>query len=249
MHDGGELRVWCHGAHVALVGHHARAFGFEVVFCGLRHSAGSAVVGEHVGPLIDERLRGFALTCRVEPGIEPQHFDLRFWVDRAHAQGERVDALNHFGHRKTSHIACGARPAGLACQHAREVACFVVADVVCVQVGSGFVATRVLELHARKFSGHPQCRLKVAEAGGEDELVALLRQVAHHTLGVGPFIDAFDHRGVDFVAECLLHGDASKVVLVCPARIADGADVDESNFERWGDRRRNLRMSRSAQAN
>src|SRR5690606_5048284 len=76
-----------------------------------------------------------------------------------------------------------------------------------------------------------------AEAGGEDQLVALPRQVAHDALGVGALGHALDKTRLDAVRELLLDGLAAQVVLEGPAAIPDGADVHEANLELVGDRR------------
>src|SRR5437588_5635992 len=36
----------------------------------------------------------------IEPRVQPHHLDLRLRVDRAHAERERVDALQHLGDGK-----------------------------------------------------------------------------------------------------------------------------------------------------
>src|SRR5258705_4361369 len=73
--------------------------------------------------------------------------------------------------------------------------------------------------------------LHIAERRGEDQLVAGACQLLDRALGVGAFADILEKRGFDLVTEFLEHGEASKVVLVGPAEIADRSEIDESDLE------------------
>ena len=182
VRHGRQLGLRREGAHVALVGDHAHAAGLEVGLRSLRHRRRAAVVRQHVGALVDERLRGFAFARRVEPGVEPQHPHLRLRVYFAHAEREGIDALHHLGHREAGHIAGDAAAAGLAGEQAGEVAGLVITRVVRAQIRGRLVAACMLDLDVRVSGRDAQRRLEIAKAGGEYQRVALRRQVAHHAL-------------------------------------------------------------------
>jgi hypothetical protein len=58
----------------------------------------------------------------------------------------------------------------------------------------------MLEMHLRKRGGDLDRRIHVAEGRREDQVVARLREIANHALGIRPFRDAFDVFGGDLSA-------------------------------------------------
>ncbi|MNT54493.1 hypothetical protein D3C72_1916620 [compost metagenome] len=74
----------------------------------------------------------------------------------------------------------------------------------------------------------------IAEAGGVDQRIAAAGQFANHALGVGAFRHVLDIFCFHLVTQRLLHLQASLVVLIGPAGIADRADVDEAHLQRIG---------------
>ena len=186
--------------------------------------------GQHLGALVHERERGVAFARGVEPLTEPDHAHRGLGVDRTHAQREGVDALHHLGDRKTRHIA-GLR--GHASRsNAGEVTAFVVTRVGRGHVGRCLVTGHRLELHARELARHFECGLHVAEAGGEDDLMALHRQIADHPFGVRSFGHVFHIGGGHLAGQRRLHGLAALVVLAHPAGLGERCHVDESGLER-----------------
>ena len=195
--------------------------------------------GDHIDALVEQRHGRVALGGRIEPGVEPDHLDLRRRIHRPHAQREGIDALQHFGDREAGHITCdmagGHTPGG----HTGQVATLVVAGVGHGHIGRGLVAGDGLEVHVRKVPCHLERRLHVAEAGREDEFVALLRQVTDHAFGVGAFGYVFDVRGLHrrrLAGEVQRGFDrlATLVMLVHPAGVRQGRDVNEADLERLG---------------
>ena len=193
--------------------------------------------GHHIGVLVEQRHGGFAFTRWVEPGVEPHHFDLRLGVDRTHAQREGVDALQHFRDGETRHIPGHAGLCHAACSDACEVTALVIPRIGHGHVGRGFVAGDGLELHAGEVLRHFEGGLHVAKTGREDELVALLRQVADHAFGVCAFGHVFDIGGGDFAAQRRFDSLAAVLMLAYPACGGDGGDIHKPDLERWGDHR------------
>ena len=199
---------------------------------GFHHGTGAGVEGQHIGLLPNQVDRGIMLTRRIEPGVEPDHANLSLRVDRTHAQREGVDALQHLGNREASHIAGNMGVGDAACCDAGKVAAFVVARVGHGHVGRGLVAGDRFKLHVGKLARHLERGLHVAKAGREDQLVALLRQIADHALGVRAFGDVLDIAGLHTLAQCRLHGKPAFFVLAYPAGGGQWRNVDKPNLQR-----------------
>jgi len=70
----------------------------------------------------------------------------------------------------------------------------------------------------------------VAERGGEDDLVAVLRQLADDALGVGALGHVLDELGDHLALHRRFHLLAALIVLEGPAGVPDRADVDEADL-------------------
>ncbi|MDQ0589778.1 hypothetical protein QFZ47_003887 [Variovorax paradoxus] len=228
VRDGDDLRVGRGLAHVGVVGHGHLA---PLLRSG-HHGGGAGVEGDHIGVLVEQRHGGIAFLRRIEPLVEPHHDHLGVRIHGPHAERERVDALQHLGNRKARHVARNVGLRHAAGRDAREVAAFVVARVGGGNVGRALVAGDRFELHVGKVARHLERRLHVAEAGREDQPVALLREVADHALGVGALWHVLDEGGPDLAAERRIDGLAALFMLAHPAGIGDRRDVDEADLQR-----------------
>ena len=207
-----------------------------------RHHGGRAgVEGDHVDVLVEQRHGRVALLRRVEPDVEPHDLDARSRVDRAHPEGEGVDALQHLGNRKSGHVAGHVGLRHPARRDARQVAALVVTRVGGRDIGCGLVAGDRLELDVGKVFGDLQRRLHVAEARREDELVALSRQVANYAFGIGAFGHVLDVGCLDLAAQRNFHCLTALVVLMDPAGVRQRCDVDEGDLQRIARRGAGLR--------
>ena len=153
--------------------------------------------------------------------------------------------MQDFGDGEARHITGDIRLRHVSRRDAREVASFVVARVGDGDIGRRLVAGDRFESHVREVLRHFQRRLHVAEAGREDQLVALLRQVADHAFGVRALGHVLDIARLDLAAECGLHRLPAFFVLVDPAGVADRRNVDEGHFERQCGRHLGLRHQAS----
>ena len=201
MRDGQQLRLWCHVAHVRVVGDGH----FSALLRGDHHRIRGGVERQHIGLLVHQGHGGFAFARRVKPGVDPNQLDLRFRVDRLHAQRECVNALNHFGNRKTGHITGDAGFADTGSGDAGQKPAFVIAGVGSGHVGRCFIAGDGFEFHVREFSRYFHGRFHVAEAGREYQAVALLRHVADDAFGVSAFGHVINKTGLH-LQTLLLHG-------------------------------------------
>ena len=157
-------------------------------------------------------------------------------VDALSAQHKAVDVAHHFGDWHRSHHAHGLGLGHGTRHDAGQISTFKGLGVVHGCVVGRLVAGGVLELHILDVSGDLLHKVLIAEAGGEDQLVALTDHVAHHALGVCRLWHALDHGSLDLVAELLLDGLAAQLVLVGPAAVADGAHIHEADLELVGSR-------------
>ena len=188
----------------------------------------------HIHVLVEQCHGGVALLGRIEPHVKPHHLDGGLGVDRAHAQGECIDALQHLWDGKTGHKPGHAGLAHAARRNACEVAAFVVARVGRGHVGGLLVAGDGLELHVGEVLRHLERGLHVAKAGREDDLVAGGRQVADHTLGIGTLGHVLDKGGFHLRAQRRLDGFAAFFVLARPARFGDGRNIDKTGLDGLG---------------
>ena len=188
--------------------------------------------GEYIGALIHEEHGGIALPRGVEPFVKPDHAHRGLWIDRAHAQGEGVDALQHFRNGKPGHVAHHLAFAHAPGCDARKVAAFVITRVGRGHVGCALVAGEHLELHVREIARHLHGRLHIAEAGGENDLVALHGQVAQYALGVRPFRHIGHMGGLHAATQLLLHLLARGFVLTRPAGFGNWRHVDPCGLDR-----------------
>ena len=192
------------------------------------------VLHDDVSALVDQCLGGVGFLAGIEPGVGPDDLDFDIGIDRLRAEHGGVDAGDHFGNRERGDIAEHARFRHLGGDDALDVAALIEPPRIGRHVGVALVAGGVLEMHVGIFLGDFQRRLHIAERGREDQLVAGARQLLDRALGVRTFADILQERGFDLVAEFLEHGEASEVVLVGPAEIADRSEIDESDLELVG---------------
>ena len=229
--DGQHLRIRTCLAHVRVVGHCQLATFLR----SSHHCRRTRVEHQHLGTLVHQRHGGITLPWRVEPFAQPHHPHLCRRVDRAHAQRERIDTLNHLWDGEARHIARLTHQS--ARRHTRQIAPLVVTRIRHRHVGRSFVTRDRFKLHIRKLSCDLQGRLHVAKAGGEDDVSPVACQVANDTLGVWPFGHVFhktgDHlRCLTSFVQRRLHGLAGIVVLARPPGFGDGRHVHKRSLRR-----------------
>ncbi len=74
--------------------------------------------------------------------------------------------------------------------------------------------------------------LHVAKRGGEDDVSPIERHLRDRTLGIGTLRHAFLVDGFNLIAKSLFHVKAALIVLVGPAAVTDGTDIDKADLER-----------------
>ena len=87
----------------------------------------------------------------------------------------------------------------------------------------------MFELHVRETLGDFDRRVHVTEAGGEHHVMRL-SQLRDHTLSVRAFRYAFNKGGFNLVTVCFFDRQTAYVVLVSPAAVRNGTDVDKAYF-------------------
>jgi hypothetical protein len=88
----------------------------------------------------------------------------------------------------------------------------------------------VLEFHIREFVGHAQRWVHEAERCGKDQVRPLKRHLRDRALGISAFGHAFLIDRFDRVAEMLFNGQSTLVMLIGPATVPDGPDIDEADL-------------------
>ncbi len=230
MRDGENLRVRTGAPHVGVVAH-----GQAPALLGRGHHRGGAgMEGHHVHAFVEQSHRRVALFGRIEPDVQPHHLDGGLRIDRAHAEREGVDALQHLGNREAGHEARDVRARHAARRDAREVPALVIARVGGGDVGRGLVAGDGFEFHIGEVARHAQRGLHVAEAGREDDLVAGGSEVADHALGVRALGHVLDIGRAHLRPQGRLDGAAPFVVLARPAGLGDGRYVHEAGLHGSG---------------
>jgi len=204
------------GAHVAVPSERVLA----VLLGRLQHGGGVGVLQQHVGALVDELLRGRAFLLGVEPAADPDDTRLDLRVDALRSHRERVDVAQHFGDGEAADKAQGVGLRHAAGDDAADIGVMVETCVVDAHVDGRLVAGGMLELDVRKLAGHLDHGVHVAEAGGEDDLVALGCQITDHPLAVDQL---FEQNSL-----------AAEVMRESPAGIADRTDVDPCRLQGLG---------------
>ena len=158
--------------------------------------------------------------------------DLR--VDRLRRQGERVHPHHDFGDLERTEIAdhpCLRHASGDRADHRSTLieALVVKADVVRL-----LVTGAMLELGVRQLLGGLDRLVHEAEGRGEDQLVALLRQVLDDRDGACVFLHILDVARDDLTLQRLVHRQPALVVRPAPAIVADRPRIDEAELQRLG---------------
>ena len=89
----------------------------------------------------------------------------------------------------------------------------------------------MLELHIGKLGRDVDRRVHEAERCREDQFGTIQRHLGHHALCVRAFGHGFDEDGFDLVAEFGFDSLTALVMLIGPAAVTDGADIDKAHFQ------------------
>ena len=222
----GQEGVGGEAAHVGIVADDIGA----ACFCGLQGGRSILVHGQDIGTDVKQAVGGIPLGTRVEPGLGPDdaHFGVR--VDAFDPQGKGVDAADNFWDREGGNVADDVLLGHLAGDDPGQVAWFIHAAEVGADIVSGLVAGAVHEDDLRVALGNIDGGIHVAEAGGENQVVAALHQPVDDPGRFRTFRNRFNiGRWLD-VRE-LFHLLAPLVVSVGPTGVSDGADIDEPGFD------------------
>src|SRR5690606_36806963 len=145
----------------------------------------------------------------------------------------RSDALEHFRNGESTYITDDVAFGHLAGHDTSQVARFIETRVGHAYVGGRLVAGRVDKGDIRELLGHLQRRVHVAEGSREDQLVALLGQVANNALCVSTLGHVFHVLAHYFVTQGLHHLAAAHFLLPAPAGFTDGAHIDKAHLQRF----------------
>ena len=108
------------------------------------------------------------------------------------------------------------------------------AGIVDAHVFGGFVAGGVFKFDVRKIFGHFEHGVHEAKRRSKNNLIALLRQIANHALGIGTLGYVFHVTGFDGVAKLGLDRQTPLVVGKSPACVTHRAHIDPSRLDGLG---------------
>ena len=173
---------------------------------------------------------------RIEPGVGPDDLHGRLRVGFAHAEGKGVDAADDLGDGEGGDVAdqvrLGHRAGDLAGDEARLLDLAEAGADVVGRLESGDMD----EGRVGEVLGDVDRRVHVPERRREDDVVAVLGELADHPLGVGRILrDILLVGGLD-VRERFFERQPPLIVGVGPAHVADRADIDEPDFDRLAGR-------------
>ena len=89
----------------------------------------------------------------------------------------------------------------------------------------------MLKILPGKHLGYFQGRVHIAKGGGEDQVIAALGQIPDHPLCLLPLGNALDKFCLHLVTKVFFHLKTSLVMLIRPAGISDGRDVDKTDLQ------------------
>ena len=216
---------------------HVRALAEAVdlaLLANLQRRRAVGVGGDEIAAEIGEGLGGGGFLGRIEPGIDHHQLGGDLRVDRLRRQGERVHPHHDFGDLERTEIAdhpCLRHASGDRADHRSALieALVVKADVV------GLLVTgAMLELGVRQLLGGLDRLVHEAEGRGEDQLVALLREVLDDRDGACVFLHILDVARDDLTLQRLVHREPALVVRPAPAIVADRPRIDEAELQRFG---------------
>ena len=190
------------------------------------------MLSDHVRAAVEERLGCLTLGLRVEPGVGPDHAHGRLRIHLTDAEGEGVDTADDLGNREGRDVADLVRLRHRSGELTGDEAWLFDLAEAGADVGSCLEPGDMDERRVREILGDVDRRVHVAERRREDDVVAVLSELADHPLGVSRVLrDVLLVGGLD-VRDCFFERESSLIVRVGPAEVADRADIDEPDFDR-----------------
>ena len=223
-----QLRFGRKGAHVGTLAEAAddAAFGSN-----LQRSRTVGMLGNDVDALIDHGARSIGFLGRIVPGRDINRLDGEIGIDATTRQRQCIDAHHHFGDRERADVASLAGLRHVPGNGAAHCTAFIEACIVEPDIGPAHVTRRMFESDVGELRGDLDHRIAEAEAGGENQLAALLGQFAQDALGVRAFRHVLDKHRFNAVAELLLDIDTALIMRVVVAVVVDRADIDEADLD------------------
>ncbi len=154
-----------------------------------------------------------------------------FGIDRARAHLEGVDVADHIADRHADHETERVRLGHLAGGDAHRIPGRLGGAEEIAEIGRLHPAAGMLEHDVGMFLGDVEGELLVAEAGGEDQLRALLHHAFHDALGLGGLRHVL---GLDQLeaGDRFLHRLEPVLHRAVVAVVVDAADIDRADNQR-----------------
>ena len=228
QHKSSNLGIRSNRLHVAVV----RNNHFSCSFSSTRYSTGIGVLSENVRPLTQQSLGRVGVFGRIVPSVGPNHLYLNIRINGFGTQCKGVDTLQNFRNRERSDITDDVALSCTAGKHTGQIAAFVEANVVIRHVGRSLVTGGMLEFHIRVFFSKLLHVVHVAEAGSENQLVAVGNHLTNNSFCVSSFRNILHECRRDFIFTYLINSvDTADVMLFCIANVRNRSHIHKTDFQ------------------
>ena len=154
------------------------------------------MLSNNVGTEINQGQAGLFFACRIIPGVGPDNFYFRIWVNGANAKGESINAADNFRNRESCNITDYVALGLFAGNDTGQIAGFVHTAEIGSYIRSCFVAGAMQKSNIRIFFCYVDCWVHETEAGGKDDFVALRCQLGDNTFSVSTGWYRFNEAGL-----------------------------------------------------
>src|SRR5574344_986434 len=184
---------------------------------------------KNIASLVKKLKCSLLFNSRIIPCIRPDHFNSCFRIYRFYTECKRIDTAETFRNRECRNIADLTGCSFFSCNNAGKVACFISTSEICRNIRRAFISVAVTELHIREFGCDFYSSIHESEAGGINDIAALVDQIADGFFCIGIFRNVLDIHAFDpFSFKC----KTSFIVSLSIAFIINRSDVDKTDFER-----------------
>ncbi len=188
------------------------------------------MLNNYVSTLIHQGIGCIGLFRRVEPSVDPNDLEFNVRINLLGTQVHSVDIPNYFGNWERCNIAQGIRFGHQASGCSGDIATFIGHGQIGAKVFTALIPRGMQEGNVGKLLCYPSRRVHESEGGGEDHIIAGLGQTPNGAFSVSTLTHVLHIGGIHLIAKMLFKSQTTQVMLIAPAVIPDGTNVDEANL-------------------